>query len=188
MKKKLGFAITGSFCTVKENLVMMRRLSTEYDILPIFSYHAAGLDTRFGKASDFLAEAEDICGKKAVISIPEAEPIGPKGLTDIMLVSPCTGNTLAKLALSITDTPVTMAVKSHLRSARPVVISVSTNDALSGSSKNVGALLNLKHYFFVPFRQDDPIKKPKSLVADFSRIPQTLEAALRGIQIEPIIL
>ena len=128
---KLGFAITGSFCTIRQNLDLMRTLSADYDILPIFSYHAASLDTRFGKAADFIKEAEEITGKKAICTIPEAEPIGPKHLTDLMLVSPCTGNTLAKLALSITDTPVTMAVKSHLRGKKPVVIAVSTNDAIA---------------------------------------------------------
>ncbi len=185
---KLGFAITGSFCTIRQNLDLMRRLSADYEILPIFSYHAASLDTRFGKAADFLKEAEEIAGKKAICTIPEAEPIGPKHLTDLMLVSPCTGNTLAKLALSITDTPVTMAVKSHLRGKKPVVIAVSTNDAISGSAKNIGTLTNLKHYFFVPLRQDDYEKKPASLVADFSRIPETLSAARSHMQIEPLFL
>ena len=143
---RLGFALTGSFCTFRQNLDLMRTLSGEYDILPIFSYHAASLDTRFGKAADFLAEAEEICKKPVIRTIQGAEPVGPADMTDLMLVSPCTGNTLAKLALSITDTPVTMAVKSHLRRQRPVVVAVSTNDALSGSAKNIGALLNLRHY------------------------------------------
>ncbi len=185
---KLGFAITGSFCTFRQNLDLMRTLSEEYDILPIFSHNAASLDTRFGKAADHIAEAEEICKRRAIRTIPDAEPIGPKGLTDILLVSPCTGNTLAKLAFSITDTPVTMAVKSHLRGKKPVVVAVSTNDALAGTAKNLGSLLNMKHYFFVPLRQDDPQKKPTSLVADFSRVPQTLRAANEGVQIEPILL
>ncbi|MBM6921090.1 dipicolinate synthase subunit B [Phocea massiliensis] len=185
---KLGFAITGSFCTIRQNLDLMRALSADYDILPIFSYHAASLDTRFGKAADFIKEAEEIAGKKAICTIPEAEPIGPKHLTDLMLVSPCTGNTLAKLALSITDTPVTMAVKSHLRGKKPVVIAVSTNDAIAGSAKNIGVLTNLKHYFFVPLRQDDYEKKPASLVADFSRVNETLSAASKHMQVEPLFL
>ena len=185
---KLGFAITGSFCTIRQNLDLMRMLSADYDILPIFSYHAASLDTRFGKAADFIKEAEEIAGKKAICTIPEAEPIGPKHLTDLMLVSPCTGNTLAKLALSITDTPVTMAVKSHLRGKNPVVIAVSTNDAIAGFAKNIGMLTNLKHYFFVPLRQDDYEKKPASLVADFSRVNETLSAASRHMQVEPLFL
>lgn len=185
---KLGFAVTGSFCTIRQNLDLMRTLSADYDILPIFSYHAASLDTRFGKAADFIKEAEEIAGKKAICTIPEAEPIGPKHMTDLMLVSPCTGNTLAKLALSITDTPVTMAVKSHLRGKKPVVIAVSTNDAIAGSAKNIGVLTNLKHYFFVPLRQDDYEKKPASLVADFSRVNETLSAASRHMQVEPLFL
>ncbi len=185
---KLGFAITGSFCTIRQNLDLMRTLAADYDILPIFSYHAASLDTRFGKAADFLKEAEEIAGKKAICTIPEAEPIGPKHLTDLMLVSPCTGNTLAKLALSITDTPVTMAVKSPLRGKKPVVIAVATNDAIAGSAKNIGALTNLKHYFFVPLRQDDYEKKPASLVADFSRVSETLLAANKHMQVEPLFL
>lgn len=187
-RKKLGFAITGSFCTFRQNLDLMRTLSEKYDILPIFSYHAAQLDTRFGKAADHIAEAEAICGRRVICTIPDAEPIGPKNLTDILLVSPCTGNTLAKLAFSITDTPVTMAVKSHLRGQKPVVIAVSTNDALAGSAKNLGALMNTRNYFFVPLAQDDPAKKPTSLVADFSRTEQTLSAAEKGIQIEPLLL
>lgn len=187
-RNKLGFAFTGSFCTFRQNLDLMRELAAEYDILPIFSYNAAELDTRFGKAAEHIAEAEEICGRRVIRTIPDAEPIGPKKLTDILLVSPCTGNTLAKLAFSITDTPVTMAVKSHLRGKKPVVIAVSTNDALAGTAKNLGVLLNTKHYFFVPLRQDDPQKKPTSLVADFARVPQTLHAAANGVQIEPLLL
>lgn len=185
---KLGFAVTGSFCTFRYNFDLMRELAAEYDILPIFSYNAASFDTRFGKAADFLAEAEAICGRPPICTIPDAEPIGPQNLTDLMLVSPCTGNTLAKLALSLTDTPVTMAVKSHLRGQKPVVVAIATNDALSGSAKNIGALLNLKHYYFVPLKQDDPAKKPTSLIADFTRVRQTLDAARRGVQIEPLLL
>ncbi len=187
-RSKLGFALTGSFCTFRRNLDLMRELSGEYDIIPIFSFHAAALDTRFGKAADFLSEAEEICHRPVIQTIQEAEPIGPMAMTDLMLVSPCTGNTLAKLALSVTDTPVTMAVKSHLRRQRPVIIAVSTNDALSGSAKNIGTLLNMRHYYFVPLRQDDWQKKPTSIVADFTRIPETLLAASNGVQIEPIVL
>ena len=131
---------------------------------------------------------EDICGKKIINTINDAEPIGPTRMTDIMLVAPCTGNTLAKLANSIVDTSVTMAVKSHLRNNKPVVIAVSTNDALSGSAKNIGALLNLRNYYFVPMRQDNPEGKPTSIVADFNLIPQTLEEALQNIQIQPVML
>ena len=184
----LGFALTGSFCTFEPNLNLMAALSEQYDILPIMSYNAASLDTRFGKANDFIQRIEEICGKKVIRTIQEAEPIGPTHMTDVMLVSPCTGNTLAKLANSIVDTPVTMAVKSHLRNNLPVVIAVSTNDALSGSAKNIGILANTRNYYFVPLGQDNPAGKQTSLVAKFDRAPETIEAALKGIQLEPVIL
>ncbi|MGI5958131.1 MAG: dipicolinate synthase subunit B [Massiliimalia sp.] len=187
-KVKLGFCLTGSFCTFHQVIKEMEQLAQEYDILPIMSYHAASLDTRFGKACDHIQAIEEICGKKVIATLPEAEPIGPKGYTDLMLVAPCTGNTLAKLANSIVDTPVTMAVKSHLRNGRPVVIAVSTNDGLSGASKNIGMLQNYRHYYFVPYRQDDFMGKPCSLVADFKKIPETLQAAQQGIQLEPLLL
>lgn len=186
---KLGFAFCGSFCTLKENIKVLRSLSKEeYDILPIVSFNVANLDTRFGEAKDIIAEIEAITNKKVIKTIQDAEPIGPMNLTDIMLVSPCTGNTLSKLAYSITDTPVTMAVKSHLRNCRPVVISVSTNDALSGSAKNIGLLSNLKNYYFVPLRQDNFYKKPTSLVANFDLIENTIITALSNVQIEPVVL
>lgn len=185
---KLGFCLTGSFCTFDTVIKQMELLAPKYDILPVMSYHAASLDTRFGKAEDHIKRIESICGKKVISTIQEAEPIGPKGYTDIILVAPCTGNTLAKLSMSITDTPVTMAVKSHLRNSRPVVIAVSTNDALSGSAKNIGALQNLKNYYFVPYRQDNFMGKPTSLVADFTKIEDTLKSALGGIQIQPMLL
>ena len=159
-----------------------------FSILPILSPAAAATDTRFGKAADFLARVTEICGCPPILDLPGAEPIGPQNKTDLLLVAPCTGNTLAKLANGITDDPVTLAVKSHLRNRKPVVLAVSTNDALSGSAKNIGALFNLRHYYFVPLRQDDVQKKPTSLVADFSRVPQTLSAALNGVQIEPVVL
>lgn len=185
---KLGFAMTGSFCTFEANLALMESLSATYEILPILSFNAASLDTRFGRAADFTARISEICGREPIRTIPEAEPIGPKHMTDVMLVSPCTGNTLAKLANSITDTPVTMAVKSHLRNGNPVVIAVSTNDALSGSAKNIGALLNLRNYYFVPMAQDHPSGKPASLVADFHRAPDAIVAALGHRQLEPLLL
>lgn len=186
-KLKLGFCITGSFCTFEPVLQQMEILSSDYHILPILSYHAATLDTRFGKASDHIKRIEEICDRKIICTIPEAEPIGPKHLSDIMLVAPCTGNTMAKLANSITDTPVTMAVKSHLRNGSPVVIAVSTNDGISGSGQNIGKLQNLRNYYFVPYRQDNFKGKPTSLVADFRLIPETLKYALNGIQIQPIL-
>lgn len=184
----LGFALCGSFCTLEKNIQLMTALSEEYDILPIFSYHTATLDTRFGKAADFLRRAEEICGRSVICTIEEAEPIGPTNMTDLMLVSPCTGNTLAKLANSIVDTPVTMAVKSHLRNSRPVVVAVSTNDALSGSAKNIGILQNLKNYYFVPMRQDNHRQKPASLVARFDLAPEALRDALAGRQLQPMLL
>lgn len=185
---KIGVAICGSFCTFEKAFKAAEKLSEEgAEIIPIMSFNAASLSTRFGKAEDNLKLFEDIAGRKAITSIEEAEPIGPKKMTDIMLLPNCTGNTLAKLAMSITDSPVTMAVKSHLRGNRPVVINVATNDALSGSAKNIGALMNLRNYYFVPLVQDDCIKKPTSVVGDFERIPETIEAAVKGVQIQPVL-
>ena len=186
---RLAFCLTGSFCTFEKAFAQMEKLvSLGYEVLPVFSYHAASLDTRFGKADGHLARARQISGYEPILTIQDAEPLGPKDMTDILLVCPCTGNTLSKLALSITDTPVTMAVKSHLRAEKPVVLCPATNDALRGSAKNIGALLNLKNCYFVPFRQDDPKKKPASLVADFDCVPQALEAALHGSQLQPVLV
>ena len=185
---RLGFCLTGSFCTFEAAFAQMARCrELGYEILPVFSENAARMDTRFGRAADFLRRAEALCGRKPVCTIAEAEPIGPADLIDILLVAPCTGNTLAKLNLAVTDTAATMAVKSHLRRGRPVVLAPSTNDALKGSAKNIGALLAREHFYFVPFRQDNPEGKPASVVADFSLLPQTLEAALRGVQLQPVI-
>jgi len=167
---------------------LMKVLAEEYEIIPIMSFHAASLDTRYGKAEDFIMQAEEICKRSVIRSIEDAEPIGPSHMTDVMLVSPCTGNTLAKLANSIVDTPVTMAVKSHLRNNNPVVISVSTNDGLSGCAKNIGILLSSRNYYFVPFSQDNHLQKPTSLVAKFELAPETIENALQGKQLEPMIL
>ena len=186
---RLAFCLTGSFCTFEKAFVQMEKLvSLGYEVLPVFSYHAASLDTRFGKANGHLARARQISGHEPILTIQDAEPLGPKDMTDILLVCPCTGNTLSKLALSITDTPVTMAVKSHLRAEKPVVLCPATNDALRGSAKNIGALLNGKNCYFVPFRQDNPKKKPASLVADFDCVPQALEAALHGSQLQPVLV
>lgn len=184
----IGFAVTGSFCTFRPVFAQMAELAEHgYRILPIFSFRAAAEDTRFGRAEDWLARAEQISGAAPICTIGGAEPIGPKKLTDVMLVAPCTGNTAAKLAYNIIDTPVTMAVKSHLRGGRPVVLALATNDALSGSAANIGALMNRRHYYFVPMRQDAPEAKPNSLVADFSRIEETILAALEGRQPEPVV-
>ena len=184
----VGFAMCGSFCTFDKVFPVMKKLAEEHTVIPIFSFASASIDSRFGAADDHRETAFRICSRKPLETIAEAEPIGPKKLLDALIVAPCTGNTLAKLAHSIADTPVTMAVKSHLRNGRPVIIAVSTNDALAGAAENIGKLLARKHYYFVPFRQDDPRQKPTSMVADFELIPQTLEAAIEGSQIQPIIL
>ena len=184
----VGFAMCGSFCTFAQVFPVMELLTRDYGVTPIFSTAAATIDSRFGTAADHLSMAADICGRQVLKTIPQVEPIGPKKLFDALVVAPCTGNTLAKLAHSIADGPVTMAVKSHLRNGRPVVIAVSTNDALGGAAENIGKLMARKHYYFVPFKQDDAIHKPTSMVADFSRIHETLDAALDGIQLQPILL
>lgn len=186
--KKIGIAMCGSFCTFSRAFEQMIKLKAAgAELTPIMSYHASTLDTRFGTAEENIMTAESICGKGVINTIPLAEPIGPKKMFDLLIVCPCTGNTLAKLAIGITDSPVTMAVKSHLRNGSPVLIAVSTNDALSASAKNIGALLSTRNIYFVPFRQDDFIKKPRSAVADFSQIPAAAEAALEGRQIQPIL-
>lgn len=184
--KTVGFALCGSFCTMEKAMAQMERLRGGYELLPVMSQNAYETDTRFGKAEDFIRRAEEISGKRVLHTIVEAEPIGPKGLVDVMVVCPCTGNTLSKLAGGITDTPVTMAVKSSLRIGLPVVLCVATNDALGASGPNILRLLNTKNIFFVPMRQDDPEKKPYSLVADFSLLPETVAAALEKRQLEPV--
>ena len=184
----IGFAMCGSFCTFSEVFPCMEELARHHQIIPIFSNSAASISSRFGTAQEHLLDAERICGSSPLCSIEAVEPIGPKKLLDALIIAPCTGNTLAKLAHSIADTPVTMAAKSHLRNGRPVIIAISTNDALAGAAENIGKLLARKHYYFVPFRQDDAGKKHTSIVADFTKIPQTLELALAGQQIQPILL
>ena len=185
---RIGVAICGSFCTFKKSFEAAKRLADfGAELIPIMSFNASALSTRFGKAEDNVKIFEEIAGRPVINTIEAAEPIGPQKMTDIMLLPNCTGNTLAKLSLSVTDSPVTMAVKSHLRGGKPVVINVATNDALSGSAKNIGALMNLRHYYFVPIRQDDYIKKPTSVVGDFDRIEETIIAALNGIQLQPVI-
>ena len=187
--KKIGFVLTGSFCTFSKTIPKMKELIEKgAEVIPIMSFNSYNLDTKFGKAQDFINEIEEITGKKIIHTIQEAEPIGPKRLTDIMVVAPCSGNTMAKLACDIIDTPATMAVKSHLKNNLPVVIAPSTNNGLSGNAKNIGILLNRKHYYFVPFRQDNPITKPRSIVFDSEYIVKTIESALEHEQIEPILL
>lgn len=183
----IGFAMCGSFCTYHEVFPVMKALAEKHTVIPIFSRIACTADSRFGTHETHLQTAETICGQGVICTIEQAEPIGPKKLLDALVIAPCTGNTLAKLAHSIADGPVTMAAKSHLRNGRPVIVAVSTNDALAGAAENIGKLLGRKHYYFVPFGQDNPEKKPTSMVADFAKIPQTLEAALEGRQIQPII-
>ena len=184
----VGFALCGSFCTFAQVLPVMEQLTEKYRIVPIFSPISQWVDCRFGQGEDFMQKAKKLCGMAPLTTIEEVEPIGPKKLLDALVIAPCTGNTLAKLAHSIADTPVTMAAKSHLRNGRPVVIAVSTNDALAGAAENLGRLLVRRNYYFVPFGQDDPMGKPTSLVADFSKLPATLEAALDGRQLQPILL
>lgn len=184
----IGFAVCGSFCTYQQVFPVMEALAEKHTIIPIFSDISYTTDSRFGTHSDHINRAEQICGHEVLHTIPQVEPIGPKGMLDALVIAPCTGNTLAKLAHSIADGPVTMAAKSHLRNGRPVIVAVSTNDALAGAAENIGKLLGRKHYYFVPFGQDNPEKKPTSMVADFQKIPETLELALEGKQIQPIIL
>ena len=184
----IGFAMTGSFCTFSQVFSMLELLSRDYTVTPVFSFNANTIDSRFGSAEEHIRTAGEICGTVPLCTIEQVEPVGPKKLFDALVIAPCTGNTLAKLAHSIADTPVTMVAKSHLRNGRPLVVAVSTNDGLAGAAENIGRLLVRKHYYFVPFGQDDSIHKPTSLVADFALIPQTLQAALDGRQIQPILL
>lgn len=184
----IGFAMCGSFCTFDAVFPIMERLAEKHRIIPIFSNNAYTIDSRFGTSQSHNQRAEEICGCPPLHSIEAVEPIGPKKLLDALVIAPCTGNTLAKLAHSIADTPVTMAAKSHLRNNRPVLIAVSTNDALAGAAENIGRLLARKNCYFVPFGQDDPVAKPTSMVADFSKIPEALEWALEGKQLQPILL
>lgn len=185
---KIGYALTGSFCTFSHSFEQARILTDMgAEILPIMSENSAATDTRFGTAKENLRQLREICNREVITSIADAEPIGPKGMTDLMIVAPCTSNTAAKLANGITDTVVTMAVKSHLRSGKPVLLAIASNDSLLGSAKNLGELFNRKNYYFVPMLQDDWINKPASLVAEFDMIPQAAEAAMNGIQLRPLI-
>ncbi len=186
---RIGFVLTGSFCTFARVLPVIRLLTERGDaVTPILSDNAGTLDTRFGTAAHWREELTALTGAVPIDSIVSAEPIGPKAMFDVLVVAPCTGNTLAKLAHGITDTPAAMAVKSHLRGERPVVLAVSTNDGLSGSAANLGTLLNRRHYYFVPLRQDAPHSKPRSLVAEMTLIPHTIDMAMDGTQIQPVLL
>ncbi|MBQ6798972.1 MAG: dipicolinate synthase subunit B [Oscillospiraceae bacterium] len=185
----IGFAMTGSFCTFETMLRALKRLKERYEtVIPIMSEHAAFCDTRFGSAERFIEQMEEICRHPVQKTLQEVEPFGPKKLLDLLVIAPCTGNTLAKLSAGIADSTVTFAAKAHLRNGRPVVLSVSTNDGLSAAARNIGDLLNRKNYYFVPFGQDDPHGKPTSLIADVLRIPETVHAALQGVQLQPLLI
>lgn len=184
---QIGIALTGSFCTLDRVITALKPLSGKYALYPIMSPIVYESNTRFGTAAHFRERLQGLCGREIWHTVPEVEPIGPKQILDALIVAPCTGNTLAKLALGVTDTAVTMAVKSTLRNNKPIVIALSTNDALSGSAKNIGTLQTLRNYYFVPYGQDDAAGKPRSCVAHFDLIPQTLEEALQGNQITPVI-
>lgn len=186
-KAIIGFAMCGSFCTFSKALIQLKQLvESGYKVIPIMSFNAYTTDTRFGKAEDFIGKAEEITKEKVIATINDAEPIGPKKMCDLIIVEPCTGNTLAKIANGITDTPVTMAVKSHLRILRPVLIGAATNDGLGASAQNIGKLLNTKNIYFVPMSQDDPENKPNSLVAHFDLTQKAVEAALLNRQLQPV--
>ena len=186
---RVGFAFCGSFCTFSRAMAALEETKARFgDVTVIVSEASRTWDTRFGAARDHLLEMERISGKPVIDSLAKAEPIGPKKLLDVLVICPCTGNTLGKLANGITDSTVTLAAKAHLRNGRPLVLAVSTNDGLSASARSIGTLLDKKHVFFVPFRQDDPQGKPTSLVADFTLVPRTVAAALEGEQLQPLVL
>ena len=188
-KLTVGFALCGSFCTFDRAVEQMRLLKGGgAEIVPIMSFNAAGIDSRFGTAAQHIAEIEGICGRSVIDTITAAEPIGPKKLLDILVIEPCTGNTLAKLANGVTDTAVTMACKAHLRNGAPLILAISTNDGLSGSAQSIAALLQRKNVYFVPFRQDAPHQKPFSLQSDFALLGETVKAAMEGRQLQPVLL
>ena len=186
--KKIGYAVTGSFCTFDKTLRAVQNLvDLGADVYPIFSY-SCKMDPRFTTSNAFVTKMREICGKNGIISIQEAEPIGPKSYLDIVVIAPCTGNTLAKLANGITDSPVLMAAKAHLRNERPLVIAIASNDALCGNAESLGIMLARRNVYFVPFSQDDPANKPRSAVCDFERLSATIDLAVKGLQIQPILL
>lgn len=186
--KNIGIAITGSYCTYETVFRELEALAgTGANLYPIFSVHASTTDSRFGNCADFLARAEKITGRKPIVTIPDAEPIGPNALFDILVIAPCTGNTLSKLANGISDTPVLMAAKAHLRNNRPLVVSLSTNDALGMNLKNIGILLNTKNIYFIPFGQDNYKSKPNSMIAHLELMTATIEHALENKQLQPVI-
>lgn len=186
---KIGFGITGSFCTFRYIIPVIKQLAESgSEVYPVLSHAAANTDTRFGRADDLKTSLFEITGHSPMTEITEVEPIGPKKMLDVLVIAPCTGNSLSKIANGIADTAVTLAVKSHLRNNKPVVIAVSTNDGLGANAQNIGKLMARKHIYMVPFRQDDCIEKENSLVADFERIPETIDAAIAGSQIQPLLI
>ena len=186
-KPKVGLALCGSYCTYEQVFAQAGRLAEHFDLIPILSDTAAETDTRFGRAADHIRRLMELTGRQVVTTVAEAEPLGPKEPMELLIIAPCTGNTLAKLANGITDSAVTMAAKAHLRNGRPLLIAFSSNDALSASAENIGKLLNRKSVYFVPFRQDDAEKKPRSAQADFTLLLPAAEAALKGEQLQPIL-
>ena len=182
----IGFAMTGSFCNFEKALKVLESLTSEYEVLPIMSFNAYNLDTRFGSSESFKSRVEELCGKSIVCTIPDAEPLGPKIKLDCMCICPCTGNTLSKLATGIYDTPVTLAAKAHLRSGSPLVISLATNDGLSGNFESIAKMMTRKNVYFVPLSQDDFKNKPYSLVCDFSKVPRTVAESMNGKQPQPV--
>ena len=186
---KVGFAFCGSFCTFHMAMTALEQVKARFgDVTPIVSEASAATDTRFGPAHEYMREMERICDKRVIDTMAKAEPIGPQKLLDVLVICPCTGNTLAKLANGITDTTVTLAAKAHLRNGRPLVLCPATNDALAASARNIGVLLDKKQVYFVPFRQDDPAGKPTSLVGEFTLVADTIAAALEGRQLQPLLL
>ena len=188
MRPTVGFALCGSFCTFRKAIDALRALTAQYTVVPIFSDAAWETDTRFGASADFRAEVTALCGTEPLHTLAQVEPLGPNRLLDLLIVAPCTGNTLGKLANGIADSPVSFACKAHLRNGRPLLIAPSTNDGLSASAAAIGALLARKYIYFVPFGQDDPLHKPTSLVADFTLVPAAAQAALEGYQLQPLLV
>ncbi len=185
---RIGFAVCGSFCTYKKVFPQLDRLhELGAELIPLMSEVSYATDTRFGRAEDFIRHMEQISGHEVLHTVAQAEPIGPKKLLDVLVIAPCTGNTLSKLARGTADSAVTLAAKAHLRNERPIIVAVSSNDALAGNAVSLGSLLTRKHFYFVPFAQDDPLGKPCSLVANMEKIPETIAAALEGRQLQPIL-
>lgn len=183
----IGFCMTGSFCSFEKSISVLKQLTAQYEVLPVMSFNAYRLDNKFGLAADFRRRVEGLCGKPIVHTIPDAEPIGPKIKLDCLVVCPCTGNTMSKIACGICDTPATMAIKAQLRNERPVLLALATNDGLSGCAPTIGKLLQRKNLYFVPYTEDAPFKKPRSLVCEFEKVPEALLDALNGVQTQPIL-